>query len=165
MRDRSHSRNPSPDNRKNKGPTKGTHVIDMIAGGSSCGEITTNQRKRYARSEGVNSVSQKRSRKKSEGSSKDEKGLLAFTKADEDNISYLHQDAVVISAVIKNAEIRRILVDTGSSADVMYWGAYKRLQDASGFEDDDLKPIKTLLVGFSGDSVKAMREVTFVGCM
>ncbi|XP_064950563.1 uncharacterized protein LOC135604834 [Musa acuminata AAA Group] len=38
-----------------------------------------------------------------------------------------HDDALVISARIANAQVRRIMVDTGSSADILYWDAFQKL--------------------------------------
>ncbi|XP_064941153.1 uncharacterized protein LOC103974602 [Musa acuminata AAA Group] len=38
-----------------------------------------------------------------------------------------HDDALVISARIANAQVGRIMVDTGSSADILYWDAFQKL--------------------------------------
>ncbi|CAL9761059.1 unnamed protein product, partial [Musa acuminata subsp. burmannicoides] len=40
-----------------------------------------------------------------------------------------HDDALVITARIANAQVRRIMIDTGSSADVLYFDAFQKLGD------------------------------------
>ncbi|GAB2210210.1 hypothetical protein Drorol1_Dr00015470 [Drosera rotundifolia] len=81
------SRSPSPPHRPGKTPAKANHVVTMIAGESSCGGDSSNQRKRYASTEKVNEVSQKRSKTQP---NKDQQ--LTFTQSDESNICYPHQD-------------------------------------------------------------------------
>ncbi|CAD5168968.1 unnamed protein product [Musa acuminata subsp. malaccensis] len=40
-----------------------------------------------------------------------------------------HDDALVITARIANAQVRRIMIDIGSSADVLYFDAFQKLGD------------------------------------
>ncbi|RWW36252.1 hypothetical protein BHE74_00058745, partial [Ensete ventricosum] len=60
-----------------------------------------------------------------------------------------HDDALVISAQIANARVKRVMVDMGSSPDILYFGAFQKL----GLTDKDLLPVITTLTGFTGDSV------------
>ena len=60
-----------------------------------------------------------------------------------------HDDASVISIRIANARVKRVMVDTGSSADVLYLDAFKKL----GLTNMDLTPMAPALIGFTGDSI------------
>ncbi|XP_065049462.1 uncharacterized protein LOC135679526 [Musa acuminata AAA Group] len=57
-----------------------------------------------------------------------------------------HDDALVISIQIANARVKRVMVDTGSSVDVLYLDAFKRLDLTKG----DLTPLASALKGFTG---------------
>uniref|UniRef100_A0A804K7V3 Peptidase A2 domain-containing protein n=1 Tax=Musa acuminata subsp. malaccensis TaxID=214687 RepID=A0A804K7V3_MUSAM len=67
-----------------------------------------------------------------------------------------HDDALVISARIANAQLRRIMVDTGSSADILYFDAFQKL----GLSRDNMKPIFLALTGFTGDSISPLGAIT-----
>ncbi|XP_064983502.1 uncharacterized protein LOC135623960 [Musa acuminata AAA Group] len=67
-----------------------------------------------------------------------------------------HDDALVIAARIANAQVQRIMVDTGSSADILYLDAYLKL----GLPRDGMKPVSSALTGFTGDSVSPLGAVT-----
>ncbi|XP_064978871.1 uncharacterized protein LOC135620123 [Musa acuminata AAA Group] len=67
-----------------------------------------------------------------------------------------HDDALVISARIANAQVRRIMVDTGSSADILYFDAFQNL----GLLGDSMKPILSALTGFPGDSISPLGAIT-----
>ncbi|XP_064993950.1 uncharacterized protein LOC135630720 [Musa acuminata AAA Group] len=67
-----------------------------------------------------------------------------------------HDNALVIMARIANAQVRRIMIDTGSSADVLYLDAFQKL----GLTKESLKPICSVLTGFTGDSVSLLGMVT-----
>ncbi|XP_064966418.1 uncharacterized protein LOC135675222 [Musa acuminata AAA Group] len=67
-----------------------------------------------------------------------------------------HDDALVISARIANVQVRRIMVDTGSSADILYFDAFQKL----GLSGDNIKPIFSALTGFTGDSISPLGAIT-----
>ncbi|RRT36776.1 hypothetical protein B296_00046527 [Ensete ventricosum] len=60
-----------------------------------------------------------------------------------------HDDALVISTQVANARVKRIMADTGSLADILYFDAFRKL----GLTDKDLFPMTSMLTGFTGDSV------------
>ena len=45
---------------------------------------------------------------------------ITFTEEDARGVQFLHNDAVVVSLIIANYDVRRILVDNGSSADILF---------------------------------------------
>ena len=57
---------------------------------------------------------------------------------------------MVISAVTARRKVHRVLVDQGSSADVMFWTTFNKLQ----LSLDMLGPYGDCLYGFAGDQVE-----------
>jgi hypothetical protein len=53
-----------------------------------------------------------------------------------------HHDTLVVTVIAANHAIHRILVDNGSSADVLYWLAFQQM----GIERDRIKPFGSPLV-------------------
>ncbi|XP_068473781.1 uncharacterized protein [Phaseolus vulgaris] len=114
--------------------------IHTIAGGFSDGGCTASQRKRYARS--VMSV------EVFEDHSPDVD--ITFTKEDLRGVVPHDNDPIVISLVTAGRTVHRVLVDQGSSADVMFWPTFERLQ----LPTDQLRPYGGCLYGFAGDQVE-----------
>ena len=73
---------------------------------------------------------------------------------DEDakRIHHSYDDAIVITLLIADYTIRRVLVDKGSSADILYHPAFQQMR----LRRDQLRPIKSPLVGFGGMKVQPM---------
>jgi len=85
--------------------------IHTIAGGFSGGGCTASQRKRYARA--VMSVEAQRADNAFDVD-------LVFTKADLQDVVPHDNDPVVISVVTAGRKVHHVLVDQGSSVDVMF---------------------------------------------
>ena len=60
-----------------------------------------------------------------------------------------HHDALVISLTVANCVVKRILVDNGSSGNIIFQAAYKDL----GLEESALTQRITPLIGFSGEVI------------
>ncbi|XP_024035540.1 uncharacterized protein LOC127899300 [Citrus sinensis] len=69
---------------------------------------------------------------------------IMWTEDDEEGILYPHEDALVIKAIVASTELRRILVDTGSSVDILF----KSALDDMGISDLKLERTNTSLKGF-----------------
>ncbi|XP_043713195.1 uncharacterized protein LOC122661756 [Telopea speciosissima] len=52
------------------------------------------------------------------------KPMITFSDKDMEGMSWPHNDAVVVQAVIANRSVHRILVDTGASVDMLSYDAY-----------------------------------------
>ncbi|XP_068497460.1 uncharacterized protein [Phaseolus vulgaris] len=115
--------------------------VHTIFGGFSGGGCIASQRKRYVRS--VNSVV--------EQEADDSLDIdLAFTKADLRDVVPHNNDPVVISVVTAGRKVHRVLVDQGSSANVMFWSTFNKLQ----LSLDQLRSYTGCLYGFAGDQVE-----------
>ncbi|KAJ8505716.1 hypothetical protein OPV22_006602 [Ensete ventricosum] len=57
-----------------------------------------------------------------------------------------------------NAYVKRVMIDTGSSVDILYFNAFQRL----GLTDLDLAPLTFTLTGFTGDSVSPLGATTIL---
>ncbi|GAU22813.1 hypothetical protein TSUD_142530 [Trifolium subterraneum] len=65
-------------------------------------------------------------------------------------------DPLVIQVQILNCDVKRVLIDSGSSADILYWDAYKAMH----LSDEQLNPYSGTLVGFAGEQVDVMGHIT-----
>lgn len=60
-------------------------------------------------------------------SDRDEQWTITFTEQDLNNVRFPHSKARVISIKISKPTIRRILIDQGSSTEIMYYSAFNAL--------------------------------------
>ena len=115
--------------------------VYTIAGGFSGGGCTASQRRRYART--MMSVEAQRTNDAFDVD-------LVFTKADLEDVDPYDKDPVVILVVTERRKVHYVLVDQGSSADVMFWTTFNKLQ----LSPDMLRPYGGSLYGFAGDQVE-----------
>ena len=72
---------------------------------------------------------------------------MVITFSEEDLSSYpIYSDPLVITAQVGEWEIRRILVDPGSSSEILYKRAFLQME----FKLDQLRLVRDPLVGFDG---------------
>ena len=75
---------------------------------------------------------------------------ITFTKGDLRDVVPHDNDLIVISLVTAGRTVHRVLVDQGSSADVMFWPTFEKLQ----LSPDQLRLYGCCLYGFVGDQVE-----------
>ena len=115
--------------------------VHTIYGGFSGGGPTASQRKKYVRS--ISSVAEEFPNDLWESD-------LVFTRTDLRDVIPHDNDPVVISIVTAGRKIHTILVDQGSSANIMFWSTFNKLQ----LSLDLLRPYTGCLYGFADNPVE-----------
>ncbi|GFZ00563.1 hypothetical protein Acr_14g0001980 [Actinidia rufa] len=119
--------------------------IQTIHGGFGSGGCSNFSRKRHARS------AHRQAKKEIYNLSSsfvDAHPPITFNNDDLRGLHLPHDDALVISTVITNFNIQRILIDNGSSTDILFILAFEQMR----IRLDKLHPFHTLLlVGFGGN--------------
>ncbi|XP_077219763.1 uncharacterized protein LOC143853953 [Tasmannia lanceolata] len=121
-------------------------VINTITRGPTAGGTSSSPRKAYARRVNVVHTCNKKTKIENE---------ISFSDADLDNLILPHDDALVITMFVANWELKKILVDNGSLADILYYHALKQMV----IGDDRLRPANSDLFRFSGEVVKVEGQI------
>ena len=74
---------------------------------------------------------------------------ILFLEEDAKGVKQPHDDPLVIMLMIEGFNTRQILIDNGSSADIIYLLAFQQLK----VDPKRLRPFESPLVSFSGDRV------------
>nr|XP_023921002.1 uncharacterized protein LOC112032476 [Quercus suber] len=74
---------------------------------------------------------------------------LSFFEEDKDGTTQPHDDALVITLRIGDYDVRRVMVDGGNAAEVMYLNLYKGME----LKPEDLMPYSSPLMSFDGKLV------------
>ncbi|GAU41233.1 hypothetical protein TSUD_280320, partial [Trifolium subterraneum] len=129
-------------------------AVNTIAGGFAGGGESSSARKRYLRGI-INAIDNINCTTRSDFSQVPD---LSFSPKDASGIVPHDDDPLVIQVQILNCDVKRVLIDSGSSADIMYWEAFKAMQLAS----EQLRPYHGTLVGFTGDQAEVMGHITLL---
>jgi hypothetical protein len=120
-----------------------TPTVNVISGGLASDDDMKQARRSYQTRQkfpSVMNVEKKRSRP-------DE--IIAFSEKDRGDVQGPHDDAIILSLKINTHRVKMVLVDTGSSADILYLDAFKKM----GYCVENLKKVQTPLVGFTDDTL------------
>ena len=115
----------------------------MIIGGSSTGQ-SSRSRKTYLKV--VHNVQLFERSPKTRTTNEQ---AITFTDKDATRIHHPYDNAIVITLLIANYTTRRVLVDNGSSADILYYPAFQQMN----LGRDQLRSVHSPLVGFGGMKV------------
>ena len=74
---------------------------------------------------------------------------IAFKDDDLNGTIQPHDEALVVTALINGFKVKKVLIDQGSGAEVMYPNLYRGLS----LKKDDLSKYDTPLMGFDGQMV------------
>ena len=83
---------------------------------------------------------------------------ITFSDSDLDGCQHPHDYPLAIRAVVANKTIQQVLVDNGSSADIIFASAF----DNMGIGREKLEPTSTHLRGFFGEKVLHMGSIQLV---
>jgi hypothetical protein len=81
---------------------------------------------------------------------------ITFSQEDLQLKDYPHNDAMVISCVIKGFLVHNVLVDTGSASDIIFAKAFRQMQELEDKIHDATHP----LCGFGGRQIVALGKIT-----
>ncbi|GAV58736.1 hypothetical protein CFOL_v3_02269, partial [Cephalotus follicularis] len=81
--------------------------------------------------------------------------VISFSEADYEGVRLPHDDPVVVTLLVELFTMKRILIDNGSSTDILYKHAFDQLR----IPVDQLKPVKTPLVGFAGETIHPLGSI------
>ena len=84
--------------------------------------------------------------------------VITFSDSDLEGCQHPHDDPLVIRAVVAKKIIHRVLVDNGSSADIIFASAF----DKMGIGREKLEPANTHLRGFSREKVLPLGSIQLV---
>ena len=83
---------------------------------------------------------------------------ITFSNSDLEGCQHPHDDSLVVRAIVANTTVHRVLVDNGSSADIIFASAF----DKMGIGREKLDPVSTHLRGFSGEKVLPLGSIQLV---
>ncbi|GMN66037.1 hypothetical protein TIFTF001_035104 [Ficus carica] len=145
--------NPRPSSRTDE--PKQEHIVHTIFGGIATRDTASSRRsyareaRRYVRGEYINMA---------EHISKichQDSTPITFTDDEADQLLHPHNDALIEEIRVVDNVIRRVLVDNGSLADIIFIDVFSRLR----IEGAVLTPAQTPLYGFAGECIRATGTV------
>ena len=83
---------------------------------------------------------------------------ITFSDSNLEGCQHPHDDPLVVRAVVANKTVHRVLVDNGSSTDIIFASAF----DKMGIGRERLEPVNTHLRGFSGEKVLPFGSIQLV---
>ena len=83
---------------------------------------------------------------------------ITFSNFDMEGCQHPHDDPLVVRAVVANKTVHRVLVDNGSSTDIIFVLAF----DKMGIGRETLEPVNAHLRGFSGERVLPFGSIQLV---
>ena len=83
---------------------------------------------------------------------------ITFSDSDLEECQHPHDDLLVVRAIVANTTVHRVLVDNGSSADIIFASAF----DKMGIGRERLEPVSTHLRGFLGEKVLPLGSIQLV---
>ncbi|KAJ0861988.1 putative retrotransposon gag domain, aspartic peptidase domain superfamily [Helianthus annuus] len=131
-------------------PPANAQVINFISGGSDICGTSFSAAKRHAKEAKMDNGERPiRTSSVSEGKT------ITFDEDDRINIQDPHHDSLVITLFISNHFVRRILIDGGSSVNIIQLDVLKKM----GIPESDITPRSSVLVGFSGETKKTLGDI------
>ena len=83
---------------------------------------------------------------------------ITFSDFDMEGFQHPHDDLLVIRVTVANKIVHRVLIDNGSSTDIIFASAF----DKMGIRREKLEPVNAHLLGFFGEKVLPLGSVQLV---
>ena len=83
---------------------------------------------------------------------------ITFSDSDMEGCQHPHDDPLVIRVVVANKTVHRILIDNGSSTDIVFASVFNKMV----IEREKLEPVNAHLLGFFGEKVLPLGSVQLV---
>ena len=83
---------------------------------------------------------------------------ITFSDSDMEGFQYPHDDPLVIRAIVANQTVHRVLIDNGSSADIIFTSAF----DKMSIGREKLELVSSHLLGFLGEKVPPLGSTQLV---
>jgi hypothetical protein len=141
---------PEDQQKRPKSPPVNARVINYIAGGSEVCGTSYSAAKRNAKEAKL-----ERGDKPQRTSSILDTQIISFENEDLETIQDPHQDSLVVSLHVANHLVRRILIDNGSSVNIIKLDTLERM----GIPKEEIAGTSTILVGFSGEIKNTVGEI------
>ncbi|KAI3812244.1 hypothetical protein L1987_16951 [Smallanthus sonchifolius] len=133
-----------------KSPPPDAKVIGFISGGSDICGTSYSAAKRNAKE-----AKTKNGDRPIRTSSLTTEKVICFDEDDRNDVQDSHHDGLVITLYIANHFIRRILIDGGSSVNIIQHEVLKRM----GIPDSEIISKSSVLVGFNGEVKSTVGEI------
>ena len=83
---------------------------------------------------------------------------ITFSDSDMEDCQHPHDDPLVIRAIMANKTVYRVLIDNGSSEDIIFQSAFDKI----GIGREKLEPVSAHLLAFSGENVLPLGSTQLV---
>ena len=83
---------------------------------------------------------------------------ITFSDSNLEGCQHPYDDPLVVRAIVANKTVHRVLIDNGSSADIIFASAF----DKMSIGREKLEPVNTHLRGFSGEKVLPLGSIQLV---
>ena len=83
---------------------------------------------------------------------------VTFSDSDLEGCQHPHDDPLVVRTIMANKIVHQVLIDNGSSADIIFASAF----DKMGIGREKLEPVNTHLWGFAGEKVLPLGSIQLV---
>ena len=137
--------------RHNEHPKPPIEDIKMIVGGTAASGSSKKARKTYLRM--VQNVQLAGFVPKI---TRVDNPIIGFSDEDARHLHHPHDDALVVSIQVGDYNTHRVLVDNGSSADILYYPTFQQMR----IEREWLVPTNAPLIGFGGTRVYPLGVIT-----
>ena len=89
---------------------------------------------------------------------REDEPAIVFTDEDARWLHHPHDNAIVITLVITNYMTKRVLIDNGSSTDILYYPAFQQMR----INNESLRPVNVPLIWFGGMKVLPLGTISLL---